>query len=87
MKRNSIEASVFKGSGYKKNKIRDNDPKEHNVSFLGLTKREYFAGLAMQGLCAGRTEYENPMCDVKRAVELADLLLKELDKPISTTED
>lgn len=53
----------------------------------GLTKREYFAGLAMQGLCAGRTEYENPMCDVKKAVELADLLLKELDKPISTTED
>lgn len=52
----------------------------------GLTKREYFAGLAMQGLCAGRTEYENPMCDVKKAVELADLLLKELDKPISTTE-
>ena len=48
--------------------------KEHT----GLTKREYFAAKALQGLCAGRTEYEDPMVDVKKAVELADLLIKAL---------
>ena len=46
----------------------------------GLTKREYFAGLAMQGLLSGRTEHENPMIDVKLAVEMADELLKALEK-------
>ena len=46
----------------------------------GLTKREYFVGLAMQGLLSGRSEYEDRMIDVSKAVELADLLLKELEK-------
>ena len=51
-------------------------PSETNNNFyLGLTKREYFAVLAMQGMCAGRN-----MCSVKDAVELADLLLTELNK-------
>ena len=47
----------------------------------GLTKREYFSITIMQGLCAGRTEYEQPGADVKYAVQLADQLLKELSKP------
>ena len=43
---------------------------------LGLTKREYFAGLAMQGMLAGGnySETETPYC----AVKLADELLKQL---------
>ena len=42
----------------------------------GLTKREYFAGLAMQGMLAGGnySETETPYC----AVKLADELLKQL---------
>jgi len=44
-------------------------------AWSGLTKREYFAAKALQGLCAGRTEYEDPMVDANKAVELADLLL------------
>lgn len=48
----------------------------------GLTKREYLAGLAMQGICA------NPTTDIKPhgeaiaiiAVECADALLKELSE-------
>ena len=44
----------------------------------GLTKREYFAAMALQGLCAGRTEYEQPGADAKYAVQLADHLLKAL---------
>lgn len=44
----------------------------------GLSKRELFAAMAMQGLCAGRSEYEQPGADAKYAVELADHLLKAL---------
>jgi hypothetical protein len=43
--------------------------------YYGLSKREYFAAKALQGLCAGRTEYEDSMIDANKAVELADLLL------------
>ncbi len=42
----------------------------------GLTKREYFAGLAMQGFgYIGKNEYSGYM---KECVELADALIKEL---------
>ena len=44
----------------------------------GLTKREYIATMIAQGMCAGRTEYEQPGVDVQQAVRLADLLLEEL---------
>lgn len=47
----------------------------------GLTKREHFAGLAMQGYCA----YQHaPHCDAvnvaEYAVQLADALIAELNK-------
>lgn len=48
------------------------------VKTSGITKREYFAGLAMQGLLAG-----NALChsDVHNyAVRFADKLLIELEK-------
>ena len=47
----------------------------------GLTKREYFAGLAMQGLCAynGTMNRHNVQGNVKRAIEIADELLKQLE--------
>jgi len=48
---------------------------EHEAS--GLTKREYFAGLAMQGLIS-RTHCVEGLAIY--AVEMADALLKELDK-------
>jgi hypothetical protein len=49
-----------------------------NLGFtqIGLTKREYFAGLAMQGLCANGTDPEDL---AKISVEYADALLKELE--------
>jgi len=44
----------------------------------GLTKREYFAAMAMQGLLAlGGVVYQSP---VKSAVEYADALIEELNK-------
>jgi len=50
----------------------------------GLSKREYFAGLALQGICVntGRNsfEFENTLQIADKAVELADALIKELEK-------
>jgi hypothetical protein len=58
----------------------------------GLTKREYFAGLAMQGIMASLTEMQaNGHSTLHfagldetlalEAVSIADAVLKELDKP------
>lgn len=51
--------------------------------FIGLTKREHFAGLAMQGLCAGISG-EVAGSDggenlAKLALSIADNLLKQLE--------
>jgi len=47
----------------------------------GLTKREYFAGLAMQGMMANQnlTSTENDTI-AKWSVDMADALLAELEK-------
>lgn len=61
-------------------KLRNKDgeePFQESVSY-GLTKREYFAVLAMQGLLAEpRLTIE---ASTSLAVELADILLKKLEK-------
>jgi hypothetical protein len=46
----------------------------------GLTKREHFAGLAMQGCRARGSDYLRWSDLAKDAVEIADALLAELDK-------
>jgi hypothetical protein len=43
----------------------------------GLTKREYFAGLAMQGMAMSDLKFEDMAHD---AVKMADALLAELEK-------
>lgn len=52
--------------------------------YTPLTKREYFAVMAMQGFCLQATgAYEKGPCNaaiVKRAVLLADMLIVELNK-------
>ena len=62
------------------------DTKEYCHENAGLTKREHFAGLAMQGLLAGgycMDDPQNRLSDVpSEAVALADALLAELDKSI-----
>lgn len=58
----------------------DGDP------YSGITKREYFAAKAMQGMLSGRTEHEDPMISVRDAVQMADDLLAELDKTTETKE-
>lgn len=53
-----------------------------SMQFVGLTKREYFAGLAMQGMLAdpNLSDY-NPKFIAGLAVDFSDAILKELDKP------
>ena len=48
----------------------------------GLTKREYFAALAMQGICGDGIpgSHHNPITTAELAVEYADALIAELNK-------
>lgn len=49
----------------------------------GLTKREYFAGLAMQGVLASRQPYKARMTAEQVSIEaigVADELLKQLEQ-------
>ena len=50
-------------------------------NFEGLTKREYFAGLAMQGLCANSILVSHHAFEnlTKEAIMYADELLKQLE--------
>jgi hypothetical protein len=63
--------------------IRYGQPNDCNE---GLTKREYFAGLAMQGILAGQYSTGaadwNAGCDTLAgwSVDIADALLAELEK-------
>lgn len=63
----------------------------YDANHLGLTKREYFAGLAMQGILSQYTEMAANGASTEHfggmqmniaieAVNLADELLKQLDK-------
>ena len=47
---------------------------------FGLTKREYFAGLAMQGIVSQWQHDWFPKDHARLAVEIADALLAELER-------
>lgn len=49
----------------------------HTNSYLGLTKREYFAAMAMQGLVDRHINYE---VVAEHAVRYSDALLAELER-------
>ena len=61
-------------------------PSLQNDTSLGLTKREYFAGLALQGLISSFTEKASyggwgteMEATIKCAIDYADELLKQLE--------
>ena len=55
------------------------DSDTYNVN--GLTKREYFAAVALQGILANPESYSSaPTQIAKYAVDQADLLIDELNK-------
>jgi hypothetical protein len=66
-----------------KRSIQPAFPSKSQQGFMseGMTKREYFAALAMQGLCACSIAGSHKMFDTlaKEAVLYADELIKALD--------
>lgn len=53
------------------------------VDHPGLTKREWFAGLAMQGMCANHGTYgqgRGPQDVAERAFDVADAMINESEK-------
>ena len=73
---------------------RYNDPKEWNKPMAGLSKREHFAGLFLQGILSAQTELRANGNDnhtyngsiesiVSESLSIADELLKQLE----TTQD
>ena len=72
-------------------KISDTEFFEYNLpnqerQYSGLTKREYFAGLALQGIIAGRKDELYKIKDetikiyVELSIKSADELLKQLEE-------
>ena len=63
---------------------RDWEGSEGIIVAGGLSKREYFAGLAMQGFCTNDPNIGVMMCERKNIAELAvmraDALIAELNK-------
>ncbi len=61
----------------------ENLDKDSDNGSLRLTKREYFAGLAMQGILASGIPWKHKMSTKEIAVEcthVADALLKQLEQ-------
>lgn len=50
----------------------------HPVIGYAPTKKDYFTAMAMQGLLAGRTEYEDPQSGLQKAIESADFIIEQL---------
>lgn len=67
------------------NPVLTQSPSLQNETSIGLTKREYFAGLAMQGLISSCdwnvTFFNKDLIEAtsKNAIDLADELLKQLE--------
>ena len=63
---------------------KPSDQKEWNIPTEGLTKREYYAGLALQGTCSNQEFLKNlngdPNLVIKACIEIADELLKQLEE-------
>ena len=53
---------------------------DYDTDYMGLTKREHFAGLAMQGLMSDEAGYLKWSDLAKDSVAVADALLKALEK-------
>lgn len=66
------------------NPVLIQSPSLQNETSLGLTKREYFAGVALQGILSNRWSMEfgnyNEEKKAEMAIKYADELLKQLEK-------
>lgn len=74
MKNADKPAYPVHGGGY-----YDDDPRNHTIGG-GLTKREYFAAMAMQGMLASLSGISSDYSQIAHmAIEQADELLKQLE--------
>ena len=68
------------------NPVLTQSPSLQNDTSLGLTKREHYAGLALQGIIAGRKDELYKIKDetikiyVELSIKSADELLKQLEE-------
>lgn len=77
------------------NPVLTQSPSLQNETSLGLTKREYFAGLAMQGMLANPNGVMNKNGDwvrspsdfAKHAILFTDELLEQLEDICSNTKE
>ena len=62
--------------------IETEDAETMSATFYGLTKREYFAAMAMQGLCTHFPELGVPHAPevVRQSIEIADAFINALNK-------
>lgn len=58
---------------------------EHGYISGGLTIRQYFAAMAMQGLCANG--FGSPSDAASRSVTIADALIAALNEPLAPATD
>lgn len=58
----------------------NHDNPQFSYPTYGLTKREYFAAMAMQGIVADPNGYIMAADIAKGAVEIADALIEQLNK-------
>lgn len=56
------------------------DGATRETTTTGLTKREYFAAMAIQGILVGRSRFYPPKQLSEQAVEYADALIEELNR-------
>jgi hypothetical protein len=76
-----INPTIVDVESEQKNQDWHYDSINGNIHYYGLTKREYFAGLAMQGYMAHRyTPHQDPNNVAEYAIMCADELLKQLEK-------
>ena len=71
-----MSGALYTGNGADKFFLENQNP------LIGLTKREYFAAMAMQGIIAAHNIYETGIdneVNAKTAVNAADALLKALE--------
>lgn len=64
----------------------DYDAELNGNKFKGLTKREYFAGLAMQGFISTGTGYDKEYL-AHKSIEAADELLEQLENSNTKNQD
>jgi len=80
IKNGDMPVNALTGYAYENFESAVNKSGSYNPECQGLTKREHFAGLAMQGILSHSFGRVNPEGCAMASMQFADALLKELEK-------